>query len=101
MRTDPPEAEVSPTEAEIAWAAGLFEGEGCLRVNDTYGAKRPRAELVSTDEDVVRRFHAIVGVGNVHGPYPSRNPERGHKPKTVWACAARADFAHVAALLEP
>lgn len=44
---------------DIAWAAGLFEGEGSIVPH------RRRLSLEMTDEDVVRRFVAIVGHGAV------------------------------------
>lgn len=53
----------------IAWLAGLFEGEGCawLRESAKTG-KRNRfvLQIAMTDEDIVRRAHAIAGVGSVH-----------------------------------
>jgi hypothetical protein len=52
---------------EIAWAAGLFEGEGCITEVD----KRFVAALKNTDEWVVRRFHDIVERGRAYGPYAS------------------------------
>lgn len=60
----------SPTEStNIAWAAGLFEGEGSVYpVNQKrYGKEYHyvRMCLKMTDEDVVDRFHAIVKVGSV------------------------------------
>src|SRR5687768_13206669 len=45
---------------DVAWAAGLFEGEGSIIPS------RRRLSLEMTDEEVVRRFVAIVGHGNVH-----------------------------------
>lgn len=50
---------------EIAWAAGLFEGEGCITVSNG----RPVMRLNSTDADTPRRFCEIVGAGKVYGPY--------------------------------
>ena len=57
-----------------AWAAGLFEGEGCItfckqkgykRKDGTYtrpqGYKYPRLSMSLTDEDVIRKFNCIVG----------------------------------------
>jgi hypothetical protein len=47
---------------ELAWAAGLFEGEGCITHNGHRGAKLlPKLILVSADEDVVHRFRRAVG----------------------------------------
>lgn len=70
-------------EQEIAWAAGLFEGEGCI---STYQGDHTQLTLVSTDFDVIERFHRIVGVGTVSGPYqPNGNPK--WKPAMKWLCS--------------
>lgn len=50
---------MTPNE-EIAWAAGLFEGEGCIT-----GSAAVQIKLRSTDEDVIRRFHEVVELGQV------------------------------------
>jgi hypothetical protein len=73
-------------DVEIAWAAGLFEGEGCFTVQrqrqyPPYVYVYPQASLGMTDEDMVRRFHAIVGVGNVS---PMIVDKRGYKPMWRW-----------------
>lgn len=65
---------------EIAWAAGLFEGEGCM----TRSGSQKVLRLASTDEDIVRRFWEIVAVGKVYGPYEQRPPR---KPFWVWVAA--------------
>jgi hypothetical protein len=68
---------------DVAWAGGLFEGEGSFapevdrRIQKVY----LQMALVSTDEDVVRRFHEIVGHGNVYGPIGNGD---GHKPYWRW-----------------
>lgn len=59
----------------LAWAAGLFEGEGCIHD----GRNTPVMSLATTDEDVLRKFHLIIGLGTINGPY-----QRGTK-KPVWA----------------
>lgn len=84
----------------------MFEGEGCLRINETKYRdtvyRHARAELAITDEDVVRRFAAIVGVGSVGGPYQHRT-ERGQpaKQKWVWHLGDRREFARFGAMMEP
>jgi hypothetical protein len=57
-------------DTEIAWAAGLFEGEGTVGVTTPKGSSRPypQASLRMTDEDVVERFCEAVGVGYVGTP---------------------------------
>lgn len=74
---------------EFAWAAGLFEGEGSITL-----APRPRLQMKMADEDVVRRFGEILGVGKVYGPYgpygydpPNRLQK---KPVWMWVCEGRA-----------
>lgn len=72
---------VEPTEADIAWAAGLFEGEGAI-CQDKKG--RVRLSLKMTDFDCVRRFAEVVG-GRVYGPY-SYESKDGYKrqPWLLW-----------------
>ena len=53
-------------ELEIAWAAGLFEGEGCIvasRKNRDNSGRYVRLQMVlgSTDRDIVERYARIVG----------------------------------------
>ncbi|HVS85645.1 MAG TPA: LAGLIDADG family homing endonuclease [Gaiellaceae bacterium] len=56
-----------PRQVELAWAAGLFEGEGHFTVRQRGPRWRALLEIgvTSTDRDVIERFAAIVGTGNV------------------------------------
>lgn len=86
-------------EIDIAWAGGLFEGEGCFsshKVGKYYG--NPSASLGMTDEDSVRRFHAVVGLGRVR--YENR-AKRGWKDYWVWSCSSIEDVEIVVGLLYP
>lgn len=71
------------TTADIAWAAGIWEGEGCwgvYRLGPT-GKINVQSRLGMTDADVVFRFAAIVGFGTVR----ARRARRPHeKPLTEW-----------------
>lgn len=69
------------TEAEIAWAAGLFEGEGSFCVNRRNG-NRPRATMSMTDLDVMERFLEIVGVGKISKI--GRKQKGHHKDAWQW-----------------
>lgn len=87
------------TRAEqIAWAAGLFEGEGTVGYQETAGRIRVRFALAMTDEDMVRRFHSIVGVGNVAGPSWHSGST---KPQWRWSATSKADAATVSDLFYP
>ncbi len=64
-------------EEEIAWAAGLFEGEGCF---SSTCEKTPRASMASTDLDVLERFAKIVGCGSIK---PTHRKQKAHH-KSSW-----------------
>lgn len=69
---------------DIAWAAGIFEGEGCI-------AMRPGARLIvsMTDKDVVYKFQEAVGVGKVYYNYPPSSQKTGRKPTYRWMVGDR------------
>jgi hypothetical protein len=73
---------------EIAWAAGLFDGEGSI----TLSGRCLHVRLRNTDLELVERFHAIIGIGTVYGPY-SRQPQDGLRRKPVWDWVAREEDA--------
>ena len=76
----------------IAWAAGVFEGEGCIKLIPVSDPNRIALSLVMTDADVVYRFHSTLGLGFVGKP-----TVRGcHKPYWTWTCT-RGE--HVQAIL--
>ena len=65
---------------DVAWAAGLFEGEGtCGAYYGTFltkaGERRPRktaqAQLAigMTDLEPLEKFKETFGFGSIHGPY--------------------------------
>lgn len=62
---------MSEAEREMTWAAGLFEGEGCITLSKVAGRLYLLLSLSlhPRDEDVLRRFHLAVGVGSVNGPH--------------------------------
>lgn len=49
----------------MAWAAGLFEGEGCIYSSGPPKRSQRSLIIAMTDRDVVERFHRIVGVGRM------------------------------------
>ena len=54
---------------EVVWAAGLFEGEGTITSQIPRDRKRDRRvwhlRIRMNDEDVIKKFHAFVKLGNV------------------------------------
>lgn len=91
-------SETVEKERDFAWAAGLFEGEGCITIMKTKGRVKkdgtggeriyryPRLTMSLTDEDVLRRFGAIAG-GTIRGPY-HKNPK--YKPIWYWQVGGEA-----------
>jgi hypothetical protein len=80
-----------PIREDLAWAGGLFEGEGCFTFRRTDG-RAGVATISMTDEDTLRRFHDVVGFGVLH--QLTRSPS--HKP--LWRWDARS-FEHIQCLV--
>jgi hypothetical protein len=67
-------------QIEIAWAAGLFEGEGTIVLFRDRTRLRVQLAVEMTDEDVVRRFFRVSGFGSVQYILP----KNGCKQKWKW-----------------
>lgn len=79
----------------LAWAAGLFEGEGCTSFTNKGGVM---LRVVTTDTDVLARFHKEVGfMGAIHGPREKREPH--HKPQWRWDAGKHEDVQAIIAAL--
>lgn len=82
---------------DLAWAAGLFEGEGSFSIHNARSGN-PVASLIITDEDVIRKFHSVIRIGSVAGPYVNKeHPE--WKPKWQWRASGFHVVQAVVALL--
>lgn len=60
---------------DLAWVAGLIEGEGSVYTKYVKGRPYPGIRVGMTDEDVVRRLHSLVPGSTITGP---------HEPTTAW-----------------
>lgn len=100
-------------QVDLAWAAGLFDGEGSIygyqmyrnQVHNSDGSRRKggvrfKLTMHSTDHDVLRRFAAIVGRGRFYGPYSDKRGDH-YKPQLRWETNSFEDGAHVLGLLMP
>ena len=98
---------------DIAYIAGLFDGEGCVQYKkywDTKRKDRPKRykvwrislEMSMTDEPVIRWVHEVLGVGtvniNIKNKSPSSKPH--YKTQWRWRCHHR-DAYLIARLLWP
>lgn len=85
---------------DTAWAAGLFEGEGCISISrNGPAAGRVTLGMKMTDRDIVERFHKVIGCGVVYEDRWYRR--RGQRPQFKWHAGARADVRNVMRLLLP
>jgi hypothetical protein len=81
---------------EIAWAGGLFEGEGTITlVGSKY--KQPSLRLGMVDLDIVERFRDVVGVGAI---YTERRPAP-RQDLYRWVTNRRSDCLRVVSELWP
>lgn len=75
--------------AKLAWAAGLFEGEGCFSFNGR-GHHTPKMMVVTSDLDVLQSFAAIAGCGTIG---ERRQRIEHHKRAWEWKVHGRVAFA--------
>lgn len=88
------------TELEVAWAAGLWEGEGCFSLSRVRNRVQPQAVISSVDEDVIVKFHKIVEFGAVR----VREPIEGRSAKQVayvWSTSSIGNFKRLVLMFWP
>lgn len=81
--------------AEVAWLAGLFEGEGCISFT---GRNSVCLVVVMTDEDVVRRCREVTGIGTLLGPYVVSGKR---KPQWTWRVGRAEDVEPLLQAMHP
>src|SRR5262245_8880156 len=82
----------------LAWAVGLFEGEGCIHLGD--GRRGPRLDLKMTDRDVVERFAAWSEVGKVRRKRPDAFKPH-YKTQWTWDAAHRDEVRRLLVVMLP
>jgi len=80
-------------DTELAWAAGLFEGEGTITAKRQRGRVYLRLAVTQNGGDeareILRRFVRAVEWGAVLGPYDYSHKSLGKKPR--WVVAIQSD----------
>ena len=88
--------ELNPSE--VAYIAGLFDGEGSLQCRKAWEKKKKHTgkgyrntnawrinmEIAMTDESVIRWVHEVLGVGSVIRRNVKGTTKSGRKYKTQW-----------------
>ena len=86
---------MSWTDVEIAWVAGLLEGEGHFGV--TYDKRAIRVTCSMTDQDTIIKLHSIVG-GRLQSP---ADPSGGRKRIYPWNLSVREEVVALITELRP
>jgi hypothetical protein len=93
------------TRENLAWCAGIFEGEGSLHWTSPQPQKEDgrhpggQSLVISigmTDEDVLRTFHKYAGVGTIYGPYQAKPPST--KPHWTYRAQGKDAYALMVAM---
>jgi hypothetical protein len=79
----------------IAYAAGFFDGDGCITTSGNSGF---RITLSNTDKRVLEFFKSNFG-GNINNQHLPENPK--HNVAWKWVQAKRADVLSTLVLFEP
>lgn len=88
------------TESEIAWAAGLFEGEGWISIQ----RKTPLIGIQMADKEILERFQSIVGCGKIYYRKPriySYERIKTRKEQWAWRLQGREKVGHLLDVLSP
>ncbi len=95
---------------DLAWAAGLIDGEGCITIqykkaNIKNGSRNPSHSLLlkvtMTHEPTVRRLHKLFEVGTIQLQRLSlKDADKPWNPAFSWICNPRA-AAYVIAWIRP
>lgn len=93
-------AVTAPSPTDIAWAAGLFEGEGAIIQRQRPRGKYTYLSLKMSDRDTVERFRNIVDCGNVREAGWEQSV-RGTKMLFVWQTGAWSDVNRIIDLFFP
>lgn len=90
--------------SNLAWAAGLFDGEGCIFISRQTRISRPsvgyalKTSVSMVHLPTLERLRDVVGAGNVYGHRSGRNP----RSRQSWQwCAYNKRAMLVLRLLRP
>lgn len=86
------------SKAQIAWAAGLFEGEGTIVIQCSRHNHGIRMSLGMSDRDVVERFAEVVGCGTI---YEAKQRDPRHKTMWRWQCGRAAQVIEIVDAMRP
>lgn len=92
-----PMTKVLPMDSlDIAWLAGIVEGEGCFNgPENSSGSFKLRVQM--SDKDIIDRLQQITGVGTIK---PKKSKE-GLRQNWTWGVYTTADTVRLACAMAP
>lgn len=97
------------TLTDLAWSAGIIDGEGCIHIRYTdaayhKGSRNPQHTLylkvTMTSEKTVRKLHSLFGVGSIQTQKPPKGAPVTHNIAFTWLCTS-LQAAKVLTLVRP
>ncbi len=96
------------TELELAWLAGLVDGEGCISIIEI----SPRGKSVSpihrlvfiiqmTDRAAIEKAHVIIGMGSVTTSAPHSSPGHNGFKETYRLSTSARESAQAIRMIQP
>jgi hypothetical protein len=92
-RYGPPVTPRDVRPIDVAWLAGILEGEGSF-----ISKGRPRIQVAMTDQDIIARLSELTGVGRV---YAVSRQKPHHKDAWLWTVNRPAHLEHIIRLVLP
>lgn len=83
-----------PTESEIAWMSGFFDGEGCI----WYQGEYVRLMIASSDKDLIYRWKELSQCGNIR---VKKTKNVRHKDSYQWFTSKQEDVKRLLLLMVP
>jgi hypothetical protein len=97
-------AAIGQRYTDIVWAAGLFEGEGCISKQKARPNQR-RLQINMTDKDVMERFVNVVGYGELKNRTYSEAVKSLHKgtlkPFWSWEVSKKTEVLRILKMFLP
>lgn len=96
--------ETNMTDVEIAWLAGILEGEGCFDFMSPNkdGKQYPRIRIEMKDEDIIERVHGLLKPLGARGKIRNRKGKLPQHSETyLFSCATKSVMAEILPLIHP
>jgi hypothetical protein len=75
-------------KTDIAWAAGFFDGEGCIRINKTKNQYILQIFVRQVDPKPIYKFQGVFSVGAINYREKSVDTNENARPIYTWSTAA-------------